>query len=154
MVKSFNISPPRVTCVFMTAYSSSVSLPGLFKIASGIPILPISCSSAIWRRFSHFSFEYCSLFAIATEYSDTRKECSLVLESFASTVRAMERMVSFPIWICFFAYSSSYFCFSSVLCACVLVMNHVTQISTSPAIKITYNLNHQFWYISVSFSIL
>lgn len=37
------ISYPILLCVFITSYSSESNLPGLSKIASEIPILPISC---------------------------------------------------------------------------------------------------------------
>ncbi|MNY77359.1 hypothetical protein D3C86_2172320 [compost metagenome] len=37
---------PSVVWVFMTSNSSTVSLPGLSKMLSGIPILPMSCSGA------------------------------------------------------------------------------------------------------------
>ena len=40
------MSAPITVCRFITVNSSSVSGPGLLRIASGIPILPTSCSSA------------------------------------------------------------------------------------------------------------
>ena len=45
-VKSFKISAPRRVWDFMTAYSSSVSLAGLLRMLSGMPILPMSCISS------------------------------------------------------------------------------------------------------------
>ena len=38
----FRISAPTAGCVLITAYSSSVSRPGLLMMASGTPILPTS----------------------------------------------------------------------------------------------------------------
>ena len=53
-------SHPRMVCVFMISNSSFVRRPGLFKIASGIAILPISCMdealTIIW--ISEFSRPY------------------------------------------------------------------------------------------------
>ena len=46
------ISNPSIACCFMTSYSSSVSAAGLFKIASGTPILPTSCNSPARRIFA------------------------------------------------------------------------------------------------------
>ena len=40
------MSAPITVCRFITLNSSSVSGPGLFRIDSGIPILPTSCSRA------------------------------------------------------------------------------------------------------------
>ena len=40
-----SIDAPTVVCVFMISNSSRVSLPGFFKMASGMLILPMSCSA-------------------------------------------------------------------------------------------------------------
>ena len=47
--RSRTIRSPSATCCLTTAYSSSVSLPGLRRIASGMPILPTSWSSPAIR---------------------------------------------------------------------------------------------------------
>src|ERR1039457_4380180 len=48
------ISAPIEVCVFICSNSASVSLPGFSRIASGIPILPMSCNVAA-RRISSIS---------------------------------------------------------------------------------------------------
>ena len=82
----FRISAPITVCSLITAYSSSVSFVGLFKIVSGIPILPISCRCAAFRKFEISFWLQPSSFAIRTAYSATRWECPLVYSSFASIV--------------------------------------------------------------------
>ena len=47
--RSRTIMSPSATCCLTTAYSASVSLPGLRRIASGMPILPTSWSSPAIR---------------------------------------------------------------------------------------------------------
>ena len=39
-------SAPSLACVFMTSHSAGVSLPGLSRMWSGMPTLPMSCSGA------------------------------------------------------------------------------------------------------------
>ena len=46
MAMSCSIRAPSAAWVFITANSSSVSRPGLFRIFDGIVIFPISCSDA------------------------------------------------------------------------------------------------------------
>lgn len=41
--RSSSISEPTAEWVFMMANSSSVKRPGLFRISSGMAILPMSC---------------------------------------------------------------------------------------------------------------
>ena len=82
----FKISAPITVCSLITAYSSLVSLDGLFKIISGMPTFPISCRWAACRRLTISErFQPISC-AINAEYSATRWECPLVYSSLASMV--------------------------------------------------------------------
>ena len=89
------ISEVRAGCFLIISNSDSSRPPGFFKMSSGIPILPRSCSRAPWlrERSSSSSRPRCSPRSI--EYLVTFNEWLEVLSSLAS--RAFASANSMPI---------------------------------------------------------
>ena len=88
------ISAPRVTCSRMIIASARSSRSGLVRIASGIPILPMSWkSAAVARAPSCFAGKRSSR-PIASETRRTRCECPAVYGSRASTAALSVSIVS------------------------------------------------------------
>src|SRR5919109_978170 len=68
------ISAPMIGCCLIQIHSSSVSFPGLLRIWSGTPILPMSCRRAPWAsRRSAAGFRPIRT-PIRTDHSATRAE--------------------------------------------------------------------------------
>ena len=69
---------PTTVWAFISFHSSSVSGPGLLRIASGIATLPMSCSSAAALIRSTSSSSRPSPWATFSTIASTDSECSPV----------------------------------------------------------------------------
>lgn len=78
----------------ISAYSSSVSAPGLLRIASGTPILPMSCSRPAMRTRSTSRASMPSCSAIIAAYRATVCECDAVPVSRRSRASARPMAVT------------------------------------------------------------
>ena len=81
-----NIWAPIDGWFLISEYSSSVSLSFFNKIASGIPIFPISWKRAPIRKVFKSSSDNPNFLPIKTEYSATLSEWPFVYTSLTSTV--------------------------------------------------------------------
>ena len=72
------ISAPIAGCSRITSHSGAVRRPGLRRIASGTPTLPMSCSSATWPTAVASSPSMPSSAATCRASSSTASECAAV----------------------------------------------------------------------------
>ncbi len=55
LIISSSVVPPMLECVFMISNSPGVSRPGLSRMLSGMPTLPMSCRAAERVRVATYS---------------------------------------------------------------------------------------------------